>query len=333
MMGQTRRLGKITVEYMSEKVAGRYVAADLSAARASKHRAAAHDFFVRREKLAMTRFCAGRAAWIMIVVLLTAVCGAAQEGELRSEAPKGVTTAQIIEKFAAREAVYKKAREQYTWRQDVRIQTLEGKSVDGEYREVFDVTFDKKGRRAESVVFAPVSSLQRILLTPEDLQDIRQRMPFVLTTQEIPEYNIIYVGRQKIDEVDSYVFDIHPKTMEKGKRYFDGRIWVDDRDFQIVKTYGKSVPDIVKKGGDENLFPRFTTYREQIDGEFWFPTYTKVDDTLHFSYEDVHTRQIIKYTDYKRFGARSRILLNGQELEHGGAQAPEGKPAEDAPKK
>jgi hypothetical protein len=154
-------------------------------------------------------------------------------------------------------------------------------------------------------------------MTREDFDDIEKRMPFVLTSDEIPEYDIKYAGKEAVDELTTYVFDLIPKTIEKNKRYFDGRIWVDDRDFQIVKTYGKNVPDIGKSKGDENLFPRFTTYREQVDGQFWFPTYTKVDDTLHFRDSDVHIRQIVKYTNYKRFGAQSKITYEGQEVQKG----------------
>ncbi len=87
-------------------------------------------------------------------------------------------------------------------------------------------------------------------MTKEDYDDIRNRMPFVLTSDEIPEYQILYVGKQRIDEIGTYVFDVAPKQIEKNKRYFQGRIWVDDTDFQIVKTYGKNVPDLgTKKRG------------------------------------------------------------------------------------
>ncbi len=153
-------------------------------------------------------------------------------------------------------------------------------------------------------------------MTKEDYDDIRNRMPFVLTSDEIPEYQILYVGKQRIDEIGTYVFDIAPKQIEKNKRYFQGRIWVDDRDFQIVKTYGKNVPDlgVKKKGGQENLFPNFTTWRDRVDGKYWFPVYTKVDDTLHFSSGDIHIKQIVKYTDYKRFGSKSKITYEGQEI-------------------
>jgi hypothetical protein len=122
------------------------------------------------------------------------------------------------------------------------------------------------------------------------------------------------------------VFDIAPKLIEKGKRYFQGRIWVDDQDFQIVKTNGKTVPDIRKKKGEENLFPSFTTWREQIDGKYWFPTYTLADDTLHFTTGDIRIREVLHYEDYKRFGSSSKIIYDGKELEN----APPSKPGDPA---
>ena len=115
-----------------------------------------------------------------------------------------------------------------------------------------------------------------------------------------------------------------PNRSSKNKRYFQGRIWVDDHDFQIVKTYGKNVPDIgvgKHRGGQENLFPNFTTWRQQIDGKYWFPVYTKVDDELHFSSGDVHVRQIVKYSNYKRFGANVKITYEGQEVSKGQPQS------------
>ena len=93
-----------------------------------------------------------------------------------------------------------------------------------------------------------------------------------------------------------------PKTIEKDQRYFQGQIWVDDKDLQIVKTYGKAVPD-KKTKNNENLFPRFETYREQIDGKYWFPTYTRAVDTLQFSTGAQRIRQIVKYENYKKFEA------------------------------
>src|ERR1019366_1417299 len=239
------------------------------------------------------------------------------EGALDPSQPTGITVDEIIQRFAAKEKQFKIAREQYTYRQDVMVETLEGDTADGEYRQVVDILFDDQGRRIEQVVFAPQSSLQRISMTREDFDDIQHRLPFVLTSDEIPEYSILYVGKQKEDELGTYVFDIAPKQIDKNKRYFQGRIWVDDHDFQIVKTYGKNVPDIgmgKKHSGPENLFPNFTTWRQQIDGKYWFPVYTKADDELHFSSGDIHIVQVVKYTNYKRFGANVKITYEGQEV-------------------
>jgi hypothetical protein len=191
--------------------------------------------------------------------------------------------------------------------------------VTGEYREVFDVTYDNQGRHLENVTYAPQNTLTEISMSPEDLQDVRHLLPFVLTSDEIPEYDILYVGQQQEDELHCYVFDIAPKKIEAKKRYFQGRIWVDDKDLQIVKTSGKTVPDIRKKD-NENLFPKFTTWREQVDGRYWFPAYTKADDTLHFrkaAIQDVHIREIIKYTDYQRFGSKVTVTYEGKEIPKG----------------
>lgn len=259
---------------------------------------------------------------------------AAQEGDLETTQPKDTTPEEIIKRFADKESEFAKARDQYTYRQSVKVETLNGETIDGMYQETFDVMFDDKGHRIENVVFAPASSLSRIFMSQEDMEDIRHRLPFVLTSQEIPEYNVLYVGQQKEDELHCYVFDIAPKKIEGKKRYFQGRVWVDDHDFQIVKTYGKTVPDLCnghpcsgKSHGDqENLFPKFTTWRTQVDGLFWFPYFTRADDELHFKAEDVHIREIVKYEDYRRFGANTKILYNGQEIPKDGKKPDPNKP-------
>jgi len=255
-------------------------------------------------------------------LILAPVLVTAQEGPLEKTQPTGITVDEIIKRFASKEKEFAAARDQYTYRQDVRVQTLEGETPDGgEYRQVFDVSFDDRGHKVRNVVFAPQNTLTRIGMTQEDLDDIENRLPFVLTSDEVSEYDILYVGKQKQDELSTYVFDIAPKEIVGKKRYFQGRIWVDDHDFQIVKTYGKTVPDIKKKKDQENLFPKFTTWREQIDGKYWFPTYTRAEDTLRFSIGDVKIREIVKYANYQKFGSKSTITYEGQEVQ----KAPEQK--------
>ena len=233
---------------------------------------------------------------------------------------------EIIKKFSAKESEFQDALNHYTYRRVARVQTVDDDNkVDGEYYEVDDVIFDSSGKRTEKVVFAPASTLQRVMMSPSDLQDIQHGYPFVLTAEDVGQYNIQYVGKQKVDDVDCYVFDVSPKQIEKGKRYLDGRIWVDATDLQIVVTNGRMVPDDTRKG-KEDLHPPFMTWREQVDGHYWFPVYTKADDELHFKTGDIHIREIVKYQDYKRFGSNVKILYEGKEIPKG-EQKPDQTPA------
>jgi hypothetical protein len=245
--------------------------------------------------------------------------------------PPKIAAEEIIHKFATKESEFQQALNHYTYRRVAKVQTVDDDNkVDGEYYEVDDVIFDPSGNRVEKVVFAPGNTLQRVQMTPSDLQDIQRGYPFVLTAEDIGQYDVKYAGRQKVDDVDCYVFDVSPKVIEKKKRYLLGRIWVDVEDLQIVVTNGRMVPDDTRKGS-EDLHPPFMTWRQQIDGHFWFPVYTRGEGILHFSAvngsmgEDVHIRDIIKYSDYKRFGSTSKILYEGQELP-GAEKQPEATP-------
>jgi hypothetical protein len=242
-------------------------------------------------------------------------------GPLDPAPPTGLAPDEIIKKFAAREAEFAQARENYTFRQSVKVDTLDEDSgkIDGEYQQVTDITFSKEGRREEHVVFAPANTLERVMMSPTDFDEIEHRLPFILTTTDLPQYDVKYLGRQKVDELDTYVFEAGPKTIEKNKHYFQGKVWVDQQDFQIVLINGKTVPQDTRKG-HEDLQPPFTTYYEQVDGKYWFPTYTKAEGELHFAAQngalsqDVHMRNIVKYTDYKQFRSTSRIIFNGEDI-------------------
>ena len=228
------------------------------------------------------------------------------EGPLVTSPPP-IPVEQIIDKFAQHEEEFRNERGNYTYTQTFDIQTVdEDGNPDGEYRQDSDILFTPEGKRYEKITFAPLSTLQRIQMSQQDLDDLKNIQPFVLTTAELPKYNVSYVGRQHLDELSCYVFDVGPKKIEKDQRYFQGRIWVDDKDLEIVKSYGKAVPDIIKKN-NENIFPHFETYRENIAGPFWFPTYTHGDDVLNFSSGPVHIRFTVKYSNYKRFGSTVKI--------------------------
>jgi hypothetical protein len=215
---------------------------------------------------------------------------------------------EVIRKFSEKEAEFARARENYTYRQTARVLELapDGRTR-GKYEIVSDIIFTAEGRRTERVVRAPVTTLQNIQLTPEDEQDLRSVQPFVLTSKDIDRYHVRYLGREVLDEIPCYSFAVKPKKMEPGLRYFSGIVWVDDRDFQIVKSYGRGVG--VKKKGFDNQFPKFETYREQIDKQYWFPTYTIADDTLMFESGPQPIKMTVKYEDYKQFKADTKIIF------------------------
>src|SRR2546423_14715904 len=215
-------------------------------------------------------------------------------------APLSLSPAQIdaiIRKFTAKETRFRRALNSYAFKRDALVQELGmGGQIIGEYHRVSEFTFDDQGNRYEKISFFPMPTFAG--MTPEDLEDLGGVNPFALEAAKLDQYNFKYVGKERIDELNLYVFDVAPKVMPDPKktkeRLFIGRIWVDDRDLQIVKAKGKGVPET-----KVNKFPIVETYREQIDGRFWFPSYAYADDDLIFENgTDRRLRMQVKYTDY-----------------------------------
>jgi hypothetical protein len=212
---------------------------------------------------------------------------------------------EIIRRFTDAESRLREARNNYTFKQDVLLQTLTGNVVNGTFRRVSEIVFDDQSNRIEKITYFPPSTAQ-ITVTPEDLKDLGIVQPFALTAEDLPKYNVRMVGREKIDEIDTYVFEVAPRDPQgmakRGERYLTGRLWVEDQGYMIVKVAGQAGPEIGKQ-----RFPHFETYREQID-DYWFPTYTYADDILAFDNGDVHMRMVVKYTDYKKFEGTITVL-------------------------
>jgi hypothetical protein len=225
--------------------------------------------------------------------------------------PSDPSPDEIIRKFAAKESEFRKARENYTYRQSVKMEEIDSDgNVEGKWEITSDIIFGPNKQRMEKVVYAPMISLKHLILSPQDEQDLRDVQPFVLTSEDIAKYKIDYLGKQNADEIPCYTFNVSPIKMLKGERYFEGEIWVDDRDFQIVKTFGKGVG--LLKRGEDNQFPKFETYRQQVDGKYWFPVYTHADDVLHFRDMSQRVRMVVKYQDYKRFGAETSVTFGDE---------------------
>ena len=221
---------------------------------------------------------------------------------LNLRAAEDLDPEEIIKRFAAKELEFKEVWEQYTYTQHILFQIL---SFEGEVQEEqemsVEVYFTSDGKR-KTRTLEERGKLRSLRVSKEDLEDAIYRQPFVLTTLELPNYRIEYRGEKLIDELYTYEFDVEPRQIKKGQRYFKGRIWVDDIDFQIVMTRGKVVPDY-----SNNKFPRFETVREQIDGDYWFPTWTEADDILQFGQRRVRIRELITYENFKKFEVNTSI--------------------------
>lgn len=236
----------------------------------------------------------------------------------RSGAPADVE--RIIHTFATKEEEFRTVLNNYSFKRDAVVQTIAfGGQISGEYHRVSRFVFDDGGKRYEKILFFPIPTLTEIVITPEDLEDLNSVQLFAISPARLHEYEFAYVGKERIDELDLHVFDVTPKVLndkkrlkeiEKSKtpvRFFKGRVWVDDRDFQIVKARGKGEPEV----GDQR-FPTFETYRENIDGRYWFPTYTYADDELVFkSGQVVRVRMRVKFTDFERLKGKARVIEEG----------------------
>jgi len=229
----------------------------------------------------------------LALVVLTALSVPAQTD---TNGPNSAEAERIIKAFTAKEAEFRRALNSYSFKRDALIQSIGmGGQVIGEYHRVSTFTFDDQGNRYEKISFFPMATMTEV--TAEDIEDLGGIKPFALEPSKIDKYNIRYVGKEKIDELNLHIFDVTPKVMPNPKskeRLFSGRIWVDDQDLQIVKTRGKGVPET-----KINKFPTVETYREHIDGRYWFPTYSYADEELVFDNGgSLHVRMKVRYMDF-----------------------------------
>lgn len=248
---------------------------------------------------------------------------------------------EVIKRFTTKESELREIWKEYSYQQESLLQVLTpANTVSGEYYQVSEFVFNDAGRRIEKIIKAPPSTLDRagLTMTQEDKNAFINLQPFALASEDLVNYNVYFVGKEKIDELETYVFDVKPKVMSNSRelkrmkdkkiegKYFQGRIWVDDQDLQIVKTAGKVVPEF------DQRFPSFETYRENIDGRYWFPTYTYSDDTLEFERFNVRVRMVIKYKNYRQFQSDVKITGVEEVIEDPTAKGETAKPAETPPK-
>jgi hypothetical protein len=225
--------------------------------------------------------------------------------EAEPEAPPSLPEVEIIKRFSQKEDTYLLARMRYSYRKTIRIQEFgpDGQPS-GEFVLVTQPTRDVEGKMFEKVVERPHSTLQHIYLRSEDLEGLQRVPAYALTTAQLAKYDLKYLGKEQVDEIDCYIFQVKPKVVERTKAYFDGVVWVDAKYLEVVKTYGKWVTDLGDMRTVADLpFTLFETYRENVDGKYWFPNYSRSDDTLNLKGQEIPVRVVIKWTDFTPAGS------------------------------
>jgi TonB family protein len=253
---------------------------------------------------------------VLALIVFALISSTGAMGQTTATAPAANTAdlanpEKIIQAFTAKEVEFRRALNNYSFKRDALIQSIGmGGQVIGEYHRVSIFTFDDQGNRFEKITFFPMASMPEV--RQEDIDDLGGISPFAIEPSKLDQYTIRYAGREKIDELNLYIFDIQPKVMPDKKktkeRFFLGRVWVDDQDLQIVKTKGKGVPE-----DKENKYPVVETYREHIDGKYWFPTYSYADEELVFDNgATLHVRLKVRYTDFTLARATLKVTEIGE---------------------
>jgi hypothetical protein len=214
--------------------------------------------------------------------------------------PPPIPAEEIVRRFTQKEDEFQRARGGYSYRKIVRVQEFgEDNKPAGEFQLTTELAVAADGKRYEKIVHEPPSTLRHMTLAREDVETLARIPAFVLTTGQLDKYELTYGGKQPVDELTTYVFRVKPRQLERKRAYFEGLVWVDDRDLLIVKTYGKWVTEIGDVSSPELPFTMFETYREMIDGKYWFPIYARSDDTLTLKNEATRIRLTIRWSDYK----------------------------------
>jgi hypothetical protein len=206
---------------------------------------------------------------------------------------------EIIRRFAAKEDEMVRAIRGYTFQKEVRVQEIgPDNKPTGQLEIVTQLRITPDGKLSERPVSRQPSTLHTLDLQRGDSDLLAPTPFFPLTTAMLPKYQITYGGKQPLDELSAYFFTIKPRALERAHAYFSGVVWVDEQDLVIVKTMGKWVTEIGDVTASDLPFTVFESYRQQVGKNFWFPSYSRSDETFQAGDAHVPIRVIVKWSDF-----------------------------------
>lgn len=116
-------------------------------------------------------------------------------------------------------------------------------------------------------------------------------------------YDLKYVRQQFLGQVRTLVFDVIPKSHADEVR-FQGRIWVEDQDYNIVRINGTYGPDTQSK-----YYFHFDSWRINMQAGVWLPAY-------------VYTEEVDAQRDSTRkLAMKGQTRLWAYDLKHSGRQS------------
>jgi hypothetical protein len=220
--------------------------------------------------------------------------------EPEAPAPPSLPAEEIIRRFSQKEDEFIAARPNYGYRKTIRIDEFgdDGKPA-GQFVMVTETMRAANGQVISKVVQKPQSTLHYFNLESEDVRELDRIPAFPLTSSQLAKYDLKFIGQEQVDEIECYIFKVKPKILDRAHAYLDGLVWVDTKYLEVVKTYGRWVNELGEVRSATLPFTLFETYRENVDGKYWFPNYERSDDMLHLKDVTVPVRLVIKWTDFK----------------------------------
>jgi hypothetical protein len=210
-------------------------------------------------------------------------------GPVDEDAGSRMSAPDFIHRVSAKEAVFAHALANYGYKVEATIQTLQGDTVDGEYRHVSTLSFDASGPKRE-VAEGSINTLTRIKFADRDIEALRDA--YVLTADRVSAGDIAYSGRQRMGEINASLFDIMPRNATADVRGFEGRAWVRARDDGVMRLCGRS--------SSAPIAPmRYQVVRALVDDQYWFPVSIRADEDARIGKETVRVRVTVKYSNYK----------------------------------
>jgi hypothetical protein len=218
---------------------------------------------------------------------------------------------EIIRRFSANEDELARVFTTYGYRKTVRLEEV---GEDGKVSGQSQISASIPASDDRRPTGEQQSTLRYLDLERDNIEALSKIPVFPLVSSNLPKYKISYQGKQPVDELSTYVFEVKPRQLERAHAYFDGLVWVDDHDLTIVRSYGKWVTETGDFQPAKLPFALFETYRQPVADKYWLPAYSRSDGSYDNRGASVPVRLIIRWEQYAPLPAADPSRQNPPEL-------------------